>query len=512
MEAGIIVIDIGMTNKKIALYDENLVQQDAVYKNFTPVMVKDSRGNDVPAHDLAGMEEWFSSQIRTFALKYPVRAIAVSCHGATFVCVGKDGNPCAPCVFYTYEPGEDFQKAFYERCGSAEELQKATHTPKFSSMINMAKGIFFLQNEFADDFAKTDIILNYPQYWAYRLTKKACYETTFLSCHTYLWNQNSHEWSSVVDALGIRDKLPASYMQTFGKLGNITKEAAERLSLSEDVVVAAGIHDSNASLLPYLAVNSGEDFILNSTGTWCVAMHPASDKNRTAVCGADDIGKVVFFNRSALDFPVKTAIFLGGMEVDFYVRLFRKINKKDDGYFPCSDMESVRKVLAEKRIFVLPELVSGSGQFPNFRGGIHCDGKFYPASQLESLEDVPAVLKDEKEFYAALVISCVIQSETAFVRAQLSEKTAIFTEGGFRKNALYNTLLASVLCKNEVCTTSLKEATALGGAMTALMALSGKNLNDFAPLISIEKNPVGPENADGYESYKKIWLEKGESK
>ena len=47
MEVGIIVIDIGMTNKKIAVYDENLVQRDVAYKNFPPVFVKDSRGNEV---------------------------------------------------------------------------------------------------------------------------------------------------------------------------------------------------------------------------------------------------------------------------------------------------------------------------------------------------------------------------------------------------------------------------------------------------------------------------------
>ncbi|MBR1614559.1 MAG: carbohydrate kinase, partial [Treponema sp.] len=87
MEVGIIVIDIGMTNKKIAVYDENLVQRDVAYKNFPPVFVKDSRGNDIPCHDLEGMEEWFASEIRAFAEKYNVRSIAVSTHGATFVCV-----------------------------------------------------------------------------------------------------------------------------------------------------------------------------------------------------------------------------------------------------------------------------------------------------------------------------------------------------------------------------------------------------------------------------------------
>ena len=34
MEYAVAVIDIGMTNKKVAVYDENLHQLDAVYKTF----------------------------------------------------------------------------------------------------------------------------------------------------------------------------------------------------------------------------------------------------------------------------------------------------------------------------------------------------------------------------------------------------------------------------------------------------------------------------------------------
>ncbi len=509
MESGIIVIDIGMTNKKVAVYDENLSQIDVSYKNFEPVYVKDSKGNDIPCHDLEGMKNWFFAQIKSFARKYPVKAIEVSTHGATFVCVDENKNVCAPCVFYTYEPGEDFQRKFYKKCGNEGVLQKNTHTPKFSSMINMAKGIFFLQQEFSDDFDRTRTILNYPQYWSYVFTEKTCYETTFLSCHTYLWNQNEHEWSSVVDSLGIRDKLPQKYTDTLSCLGKITPEISERLSLDENVVVAPGIHDSNASLLPYLAKNGGEDFILNSTGTWCVAMHPEQNGSKTASCTDDDIGKVVFFNRSALDFPVKTAIFLGGMEVDFYVRLFRKVNGLGDDFFPSADIETVRKLLSEKNFFILPELVSGSGQFTGFKGGLWFDGKFYYAEELSSLERIPKILKNEKEFWSALVISCVIQSETSFVRAGLRKGSFVFTEGGFRKNDLYNVLLSSVLSENKVCTTSLKEATALGGALCALMALTGKSLFDFASLINIERNLVEGVNLDGYEEYKNEWILKG---
>jgi L-fuculokinase len=508
MEQAILVIDIGMTNKKVAVYDENLVQLDAVYKEFLPVMIRDPvTGKLLPSHDISGMEAWFTTKIRMFAQLYPVSSISVTTHGATFVCIDSGGTVCAPCIFYTYEPGEDFQQEFYRICGTPEELQAETFTPRFSAMINLAKGIFFLKKHFAREFARTDTILTFPQYWTFLLTGKKAYEPTYLSCHTYLWKQNEHQWSSVADSLEIHSLMPVQYVSTCSVLGKILPDSAERLGLDSSVVVTSGIHDSNASLLPYLADRHGEkDFILNSTGTWCVCMHPVQDSTQKtdAVYAPDDIGKVVFFNRSAFDTPVKTAIFLGGMEIDTYVRLYQAVC--GTSAFPASDMQSVSQVLSERRFFILPEVVPGSGQFPGSRPGIYEDGRFFPLADIGADGATPSVLHDEKLLFAALDISMVIQTETAVYRAGMSGKTAVYTEGGFRRNKLYNELLASVLPHIGVFLTNMKEATATGCAMSALIALSGKSYSEFGQFVKIEHTPVYGSAVSGYEAYKSMWL------
>lgn len=502
MKTGIIVIDIGMTNKKVAVYDERLKQLDVAYRNFAPVSVRDSLGNDVPAHDLDGMREWFASCIKEFASKYDIRALSVTTHGATAVFVGGDGKPCAPCVLYTYEPGKEFHDSFHALCGSGDELQRMTHSPRFDSMINLAKGIYFVRERFPKEFAAAETILNFPQYWTFLLTGKKCYEQTFLACHTYLWEQNKRAWSSVAEKLGITGKMPSDFVGPCSAAGTVLPEVAEKLGLSAGVVVASGIHDSNASLLPYLAKGGG-DFVLNSTGTWCVLMHPDASGN-SAVMGEDDIGKAVFFNRSALDKPVKTAIFLGGLEVDSYVKIFRRENSTDA--FPCATMEDVRDVLRRKSDFVLPEIVRGSGQFPSSRAGISEGGKFFPYESILGGSAVPGILADERRFWAALVVSMVIQTETALRRVALKDGTAVFTEGGFRKNALYNTLLASVMRKNDFFITGISEATAAGSAMCALTALTGVSLSELGKNIPIEKTRIMPDDAGDYESYKQEWL------
>ncbi|MCR5217760.1 FGGY family carbohydrate kinase [Treponema sp.] len=500
MKYAVCVIDIGMTNKKISIYDQSLNQIESAYQNFEGKKVSCEKDNKtILCHDIEGMKEWFTKCISDFAKKYPVKAISVTTHGATFVCTDDQGKQTLPCVFYTEDPGEDFQKEFYSLCGSPRDLQKECQTPLLSSMINMAKGIFFAKRYFPQGFAATKKIISYPQFWTYFFTGNFCAERTFLACHTYLWNQNKDSYSSVADKLGIRQLLSDNIADTISFQGTITEDFAKKTGLSQDVQVTAGIHDSNASLLPYLA-KENDDFILNSTGTWCVSMHPSADEDFTQ----EDIGKVVFFNRSALNQKVKTSIFLGGMEFDSYVKLYQKLSGDSD--FPLTDKDTIKKLLFQKDLFILPEIVRGSGQFPQSKAGLLYKGNFYPYEELENTPQIKEIICNKKIFIAAVIISLVIQSQVAFNRAGLKNNTKIFTEGGFRKNKMYNLLLSSVLKNNPCFTTDISEATSFGSAMTAVMAMEGKKCRDLESAISIEYNEIPKEDFSDYDEYKKLWL------
>lgn len=506
----ILVIDIGMTHKKVAVYDEQLVQRDSAYKEFAPIMVRDAKdGREIPTHDIGGMRAWFSETIGHFAQQYDIKTISVTTHGATFVCVDENGDVCAPCVSYTYEPGDAFQKRFYEKCGSPEKLQAETFTPRFTSLLNAAKGIMFLQEHFASQFAHTVSILGFPQYWTFLFTGQKVCESTYLSCHSYLWNQNEHTWSSVVDSLNIRNYMPQTYVPTCSIIGTVTERAAKEFGLAQSVTVAAGIHDSNASLLPYIVSGRDKDFMLNSTGTWCVCMRQDSSKKNESMYAFGDIGKMVFFNRSAFDKPVKTTIFAGGMQIDSYVSLYQKINKTD--VFPSSDIDAAETIFKEKRLFLLPGLLRGSGMFPNALSGIYENGKFFPFDKMNSMEELPQVFFDEKLFFALLDISLVIQTEEAVRRTEPSDATALYVEGGFRKNELYNKLLASVFPSNDMFLTNMNEATAMGCAMGALISNDAADGNYFKQLVKIERIPVAKSEIHGYEAYKTEWLKLAEN-
>jgi L-fuculokinase len=355
-------------------------------------------------------------------------------------------------------------------------------------------------------------VLNYPQYWGYRLTGRTGAEGTYTGCHSYFWDWKAGSYSSVVDRLGLAGMLPFPLRDSWDVLGRIKGELAGRCGLSPDVIVTMGIHDSNASLLPHLAKRKGSDFIVNSTGTWCVLMHP-QDKFAFA---PDELGKVVFFNRSAYNKPVKTAIFLGGMEYEAWTKAIAAVcggPPREPG------PELYRSVLASGREFILPELVPGSGQFPGSLPRAVQDGRVWPLADIVSGVSAPPFMRDGSRALASLNISLALQTLVALERAGRTAGTEVFTEGGFRKNEGYNALLASALCGGAAGTascvflTDISEATALGAAMTAAAALEGCKPDELAERFEVEYKEVGPmkgldtpEGSGELERYRAAWL------
>ena len=507
VEYAIAVIDIGMTNKKVAVYDDSLVQLDAQYRNFEPKIVKGTTGGaELQCHDLDAMEEWFFDELQRAGKRYPVKAIAVTTHGATFVCLGNNGTrnlsrvAALPCVYYTHEPGKDFHRRFYERFGKPAELQARTGTPAFEAMINPAKGILFAKEQFPAEFSHVSLVLPYPQYWGYRLTGKAGAENTYMGCHTYLWDQVDKRLSSVAHDLGITECIPKTINKSWDILGCISENVADRTGLPPDTIVTMGIHDSNASLLPHFAKKGEVGFTVNSTGTWCVIMNPVREYG----FAPEELGKVVFFNISAFGTPVKTAIFLGGQEYETWTKVLMAAHKREDR-LPYDEVRYL-KILKESNCFLLPELTAGTGQFPGSKPRIVENGKTWAYEKIAGGE-LPPCFTDYEQGIAVLRISLVMQSLVAIERTGLQPSSDIIIEGGFRIDEAYNRLLASAFNSNKVYITNVAEATALGAAMTAKMALSGKSLAELADDFEVSYQEVEKSDIPELASYRKAWME-----
>lgn len=485
----IVVLDIGKTNKKILVYDAEL---NIVDEQFT--RIPEIQEGEIYFDDIKGLKSWILSVLSVISTKYDIKVISASAHGATYSLVDENGESVVPQIAYTTDPGEEFHRKFYDLCGDPIALQKTTATPNFNLLINPAKGIFYSQLNFPDEFSKAKHLLLYAQFFGCWLTGNVCADPTYVGNHTYLWNFERNDWSDVADKLNIRNLLPNTFKYPWESLGTLKKEIAERTGLSDQVIVTAGIHDSNASLLPYM-ISMKDPFLLNSTGTWCVIMNEKEEVKFEE----DELGKVVFYNMNAFWKPIKTAIFLGGMEFEYYSKLLMKIHERSD--YPSFEEKVFQRIIDEKDRFILPSVAKGIGQFPDSIPRVIEKNRTFSLDDIESGKSIPSFFQHYEEAFALLNLSLAIQTKVSFDRADMSDGLQVFTEGGFSKNDSYNTLMRSFYPKSTFYMTDLKEASAFGAAITAKAAYENLDIKTLGSFISIDKKEVPINYLKGLEAY-----------
>ncbi len=489
----IAVIDIGKTNKKVLIYDNNLKPVATRRKGFEEKII-----DGVHYEPLEEIVEWLIFTIKELAIDHDIGALSITTHGATAFCVGEDGKLSTPPVAYTTESPQKMSDDFFDLCGDRNDLQVETATAEIGSMINVAKLIHFIKQTWPAEFAATKHILNYPQYLGYIFTGKTGADTTYMGCHSYLFNPNTRSYSSVADKLGITKMLPDNVVNSWDVLGMVSSKMSEKTGLRTDCIVTMGIHDSNSSLLPYL-VKQQEEFVLNSTGTWCVAMHPAKDFN----FAPDEIGKTVFYNIDAFYHPVKTGIFMGGLEYGAYTDLLKEIHGEFDSN--AYDPEVYQKALSEKRCFILPSVVAGVGIFPESSPRVVESGTVYSLDDVKSGK-IPPFFKDPAYAMAVLNLSLALQTKVAFGFIGFAGKGKLYTEGGFRMNAAYVSLLAALYPAAKVACTHMEEATATGAAILAKAALENSDPMVAKDLLTIDEIPVETPSYTGFDAYEAEYL------
>ncbi|MBD3390989.1 MAG: carbohydrate kinase [Chitinivibrionales bacterium] len=485
----IAVIDVGKTNKKVLIFNHDLTVVDSAYKSFDEY-VEDG----IHYEDVENATAWFMEQLGLFAKKYDIAALSITTHGSTALCVDRDGNLAVPPVAYTTDAGEEFDTSFYEEFGSVEELQRATATAKIGNMVNEGKVLYFCKRKWPDKFENIHMVLHFPQYFGYLFTGKNGAEPTFTGCHTYLYDPINRKYSTVAEKLGLTGKLPDTISKSWEVLGTVKPDVADKTGLSTNCIVTMGIHDSNSSLLPYL-VKGYDNFVLNSTGTWCVAMHPTD----TFSFEDTELGKLVYFNLDAFFNPVKTSIFMGGLEFDTYVALLRDIAGAK-GY-PPFDRDRYAKIIADRDLFILPSVVKGTGIFPNALPRACENGEMYGLEDITAGKRVPPFFNDYETAYAVLVVSLALQTRAALDMTGYRGAGTIFTEGGFRKNDAYNRVLATLYPDSTAVLTNLSEATAFGAALLARAALDKTTPRETAGCFEIETTAVSGADLPGLDAY-----------
>jgi sugar (pentulose or hexulose) kinase len=480
-EAAVAVLDVGKTNKKLCLYSRSF---ESIAEERTVIETRDDDGLEV--ENTEALLHWFRDAMKKLSAKADVKAIAVTAHGATAAVLDEDGNLAHPVVSYTAERGAAVQEEFYERYGSREELHRATCAPDLR-FVNVAKIMYFLMTRRPEAWKHVRHAMFYDTYLAFELTGEMGLETTYLGNHTYLWDYQKDDWSHVAKDMGLDGMFPWPPHKPWERLGTVRADIAAECGLDPNCPVTMGIHDSNANLLPYLSQNYS-DFMLNSTGTWCVLMRPSESKT----LNEEEIQKHVFFNMDALGNPVRTVIFPAGMEYD----AFRAFTDEPDD----TTAEDVRRVIAEKNLFVVPGVIPEASAFPGAAPRVVRGGTVWTLDQLRTAGGTP-MTQLGRDYNAALNISLAFATRVSLEACGVEKGTRVFIEGGFAKNTAYCQLLATLCPEQTIALTKIKEGTSFGGSLTGWMLAEGLSLEEIGKEFDIEAEEIEPQNLGNLSEY-----------
>jgi L-fuculokinase len=263
------VFDIGKTNKKLLLFDENYQEVFQSYVQFPEMEDEDG----FPCDDLSAIQKWIKTAFQEVSdhPSFNIQAVNFSAYGASFVHLDKKGKVVAPLYNYLKPYPEDLLHSFYEKHGSALSLATETASPPLG-MLNSGLQLYWLKYARPELFKKIRWSLHLPQYLSYLFTGMPLSDYTSIGCHTMLWDYDRQDYHAWVYAEGI-DQVLAPIVPT--------NTSMNRRIRGKTYTIGAGMHDSSAALLPYLSISS-EPFILLSTGTWSISLNPFNDAPLTS--------------------------------------------------------------------------------------------------------------------------------------------------------------------------------------------------------------------------------------
>lgn len=431
MQKVIAVFDIGKTNKKIFLFNEDF---EVVYNNsirFEEVVDDDN----YPCDDIESIEVWIQDEIRAIQEnnEFLMKAINFSTHGATLVYLDKEGNRITP--LYNYLKPLDFDfTPLYKAHGGVEEFSRQTASPSYG-MLNAGLQMYWLKNTKPHYWSKVDSILHYPQYLSYLFSNKITADFTSIGAHTAIWNFDNMQYNNWLEAEGITLPEPKS-----------GKNAALSLINGQEIAVGKGLHDSSSSIIPLLESqqDSENEFVLLSTGTWIICMNPFSKETLTTNQLKNDCLCFMTPNKKQIKSSMQ---FLGRVHEANAFELSYHFGVNKSHFLELTlNKELCSDVLSKSKSIFFPNKIAD-----DFKG------------DMQQLENFP----DYESAYYQLVYEItqrVYEGINRILDANNKLKD-VYISGGFNKNDIFVEYLCQMMPEQNIKFPIGKNASALGAAM-----------------------------------------------
>ncbi len=435
------IFDIGKTNKKFLLFDSSLslVYQDE--QKFPGIRDEDGFECD----DIGRIETWMKDSVSGVIRdqSYRIKALNFTTYGASLMYLNPAGYSLTPVYNYLKPMPDGVLNGFYEAYGGVEEFSRKTATPALG-MLNSGLQALWLKRKKPDVFAQVGTVLHLPQYLSYRFTRKKGSEYTSIGCHTAMWDFDNHRYHPWLHNEGIVLPVPVP-----------NETVTEVVIEGQPVKVGIGIHDSSASLVPYFRATK-EQFMLLSTGTWCILMNPFNREpltteqlRRDSLCYMSIRQQQVKSSRLFMghihDVNVEALSAPFGVEAGFYKKV-----KTDD--------HKIRELLKHKKGRTF------------FRQGV-------PAGYVDKQVDLSDFANFDAAYHHLMddLVDLCLDSLGLIIPAD-DQTRVIYISGGFARNELYTKLLATRLPDKKVFTSEMDNSTALGAAMVVWESAFGGNM------------------------------------
>lgn len=425
------IFDIGKTNKKFFLFDENYKEVFKTYAHFDEI--KDVDG--FPCDDLFAIEKWIKNTLKK-ALKnndLKISAINFSTYGASFVHVDKNGKPLTPLYNYLKPFPEKILQSFYKKYGNELIIAKETASPPLG-MLNSGMQLYWLKYAHPNIYKKIRWSLHFPQYLSYLLTGIPLSDFTSIGCHTGLWDftrNDYHRWVYEEEIDRILPPIVSAY--TSVNAGIFDKK----------IKTGIGVHDSSSALEPYLRADK-KPFLLISTGTWSIALNPFNKEILSEEELKNDCLNYMTINGR----PVKAARLFLGNEFNIQLNnLANYFNEKKDAHLQIKFSEKIFSKLNTnyQRYFAFDSI---------------------PLEREQPKKNNLSSFKKYEEAYHQLMMELVEMQEAAAKRAIGKTKiNKLYVDGGFADNDLFVKMLSRHFPKMKIRTTQSPLGSALGAAM-----------------------------------------------
>lgn len=425
------VFDIGKTNKKFFLFDENYQEISKEYSRFEEVHDEDG----YPSDNLPAIEAWLKMQFGRVLRdrKHQVEAVNFSTYGASLVHLDRHGRVLTPLYNYTKPYPPEVLDSFYQKHGDPVAIALETASPP-SGMLNSGLQLFWLKYRQPKVFHQIRYSLHFPQYLSYLFTGIPVSDYTSIGCHTGLWHFEKGDYHDWVYAEGIDKILPPI----------VSADTSINVDYGHKRMrVGVGIHDSSAALLPYLKCDS-KPFLLISTGTWSISLNPFSSENLTQEELRNDCLQYLRVDGK----PVKAARLFLGNEYSLQVnRLLTHFDKDKDYHRSVRfDPDLYRRLVADKTPRFHFESLPTKGSSPEY-------------TQLENFATF------EEAFHRLMIELIDYQLHSTRLTIGTSTIKKIYVDGGFADNDIFVKLLAHHFPAIKLRTTRSPLGSALGAAL-----------------------------------------------